>query len=225
MGITISARNWNRDCIDDNCRMSTLGILAFGSLIDSPGSELSAVTKERLDVLTPFCVEFAHYSGARGGAATLCAVHKGGSRVAAKLLLLKDGCSLEEARNILYRREIHAVGSSRVYPSTVKNRKKAVRIRAVFGVAGIDTVLFTDFYAEGKVRCPTAATLARRAIASVAQAGDVSKNGIAYLMAVKSSGIATAIMPAFEAEILRRTQSVDLAEALKKQIALRPLYV
>ncbi len=38
----------------------TIGILAFGSLIDNPGREIeSALVGRKLDVITPFGVEFA----------------------------------------------------------------------------------------------------------------------------------------------------------------------
>jgi hypothetical protein len=202
--------------------MSILGILAFGSLIKDPGTELAAATHQIVDVTTPFPVEFAHYSESRGGAATLCRVVRG-TPVAAKLLVLKPGYTLEQARNILYRREIHQVGTNRAYSAKALNPKKAVRIGAIKDFSGVETALFTDFCYVGKVRRPNPVILAQRAIASVAQLkeADITKNGIAYLVGAKASGIATALTPEFEAEILRQTQSANLAEALAKEIARR----
>ncbi len=84
--------------------MSRVGILAFGSLITCPGSEIGPQIVERIDIKTPFPIEFARYSSkTRGGAPTLAPVRSGGTFVNAKVLVLNDGVSVDEARNRLWR--------------------------------------------------------------------------------------------------------------------------
>ena len=57
----------------------SIGILAFGSLINSPGAEIeAALIGRKLNVCTPFGVEFARSSIGRGGAPTLVPVQQGG---------------------------------------------------------------------------------------------------------------------------------------------------
>ena len=66
-----------------------VGIIAFGSLIDDPGTELeAAIVGRKPGVMTPFRVEFARSSVKRGGAPTLVPVTKGGSPVPATILVL-----------------------------------------------------------------------------------------------------------------------------------------
>ena len=45
-----------------------VGILAFSSLIDHPGSEIAAKIVGRIQVMTPFAVEFARQSIKRANA-------------------------------------------------------------------------------------------------------------------------------------------------------------
>lgn len=71
-----------------------IAILAFGSLIDDPGSEIESATLEVRSTRTPFPVEFARISGSRCGAPTLVPVSLGGASVKAKLLVLHEHLSL-----------------------------------------------------------------------------------------------------------------------------------
>ncbi|QEX18085.1 hypothetical protein FRZ44_33890 [Hypericibacter terrae] len=53
----------------------TVGILAYGSLIDDPGEEIAgAIIRMTADILTPFSIEFARRSRSRGGACQTAAV-------------------------------------------------------------------------------------------------------------------------------------------------------
>jgi len=45
--------------------MSNIGILAYGSLIEDPGSEINPLISEHQTVETPFCIEFARSSSSR----------------------------------------------------------------------------------------------------------------------------------------------------------------
>src|SRR3954454_12930392 len=88
-----------------------IGILAYGSLIDDPGAEIASATKKTTrDVLTPFPIEFARSSKTRGGAPTLVPVERGGARVSA--VIYGVGTNERLAADMLYRREIHKVGSA-----------------------------------------------------------------------------------------------------------------
>ena len=66
---------------------ASLGILAFGSLIDNPGAEIeAALVGRKLKIRTPFGVEFARSSTKRGGAPTLVPMEQGGTPVVANSL-------------------------------------------------------------------------------------------------------------------------------------------
>jgi len=143
----------------------TVGILAYGSLIDEPGPEISeAAIGTKHDVLTPFRIEFARKSNSRGGAPTLVPVAEGGNHVCSRIFLLDT--PEDEAANRL----------------------------------------FTPLSAEN---------LARLAIASVGKA-KLGLDGISYLIAAKSNGIATALSAEYETEILQQSQCQSLEEALTR---------
>jgi len=68
------------------------GILAFGSLIDDLGDELSAAIKGGpILASTPFPVEYGRFSLSRGGAPTLVP-HLSGGKVTARILPLASAC-------------------------------------------------------------------------------------------------------------------------------------
>lgn len=90
---------------------TSIGMLAFGSLIGNPGDELLSLICRRIDnVETPFRVEFARRSQHRDGAPTLVPVDRGGAQVNAAILVLDEAVQETEAKNKLYRRETHNVG-------------------------------------------------------------------------------------------------------------------
>jgi cation transport regulator ChaC len=84
-----------------------VGILAYGSLIDDPGSEIAGATAYIVNdaVTTPSKVEFARSSNSRAGAPTLVPVDSGGARVPARIFVLKEGISKHAAWEMLWRRE------------------------------------------------------------------------------------------------------------------------
>lgn len=191
-----------------------IAILAFGSLIDDPGREIQEATIDCRMVRTPFKVEFARYSDKRGGAPTLVPVEEGGSSVEAVLLVLAEAVSLQDARDLLWRRETQQVGSSKKYRATPKPGPNKVLIRELEGFESFDTVLYVDFPPEGKVRNPNPADLAERAIASAKACGD-ERDGITYLIRAKANGIVTPLMAEYEAKILEKTCARSLDEALR----------
>ena len=187
-----------------------IGVLAYGSLITTPGSELAAVTVGKTEgVLTPFSVEFARKSSGRCGAPTLVPVDAGGSSVRAVIFRVNVGPN--EAIDIVYRREINAVGGDKVYKEPPAHRINAVRIARIEGLAGFDSVLYTRIIAN--IFPLSADILANLAIDS-ARVLDDGRDGITYLMDAKSCGIKTPLSAAYERSILKKTGSVDLAAAL-----------
>jgi cation transport regulator ChaC len=92
----------------------SVGILAYGSLINKPDWEIEeAIVGRKTGVLTPFSVEFARESVKRSGAPTLVPVTVGGARVKAHILMLN--ISEQEAKDRLWRREINKVGQGGHY--------------------------------------------------------------------------------------------------------------
>jgi len=88
-----------------------IAILAFGSLLDDPGKELATAMVEKRPTETPFAVEFARLSASRGGAPTLAPVDSGGGTVRASFLVLDNDVSLQEAKDMLWRRETNKVAN------------------------------------------------------------------------------------------------------------------
>lgn len=189
-----------------------IGILAYGSLLSDPGEEISACQVEIIeDVETPFPVEFARSSSSRGGAPTLIPVENGGAKVRGHIILID--ASAEEATNMLYRREIHQVGSGKTYKEPKPEQTKSVRVKILPHFYGVETVLYTDL--SSNIATITAETLARLATESVARA-EMGKDGITYLIAAKAHGIRTALSDAYEKEILRMTGATSLEAALHR---------
>jgi len=188
-----------------------IGILAYGSLLSDAGEEITRCKKGLIEnVKTPFPVEFARSSESRGDAPTLIPVDVGAT-VRGNIILVD--ASIEEATNMLYRREIHQVGSLKNYKEPKPEYKNNVRVKALRDFHGIKTVLYTDL--SSNIPTVTAETLAQLAIVSVARA-ETGKDGITYLINAKGFGIRTALSDAYEAEILRMTGAASLDDALSQ---------
>lgn len=196
--------------------MDTIGILAYGSLIDDAGEEIDPLITRRIeeDVVTPFNVEFARKSSSRDEAPTLIPVRKGGAQVKAVILVLANAVSEKEAEDMLWRRETNNIGTSKSYNRPPDPKPDNVLIERIKDLHGVGTVLYTrigsniDDLAPGK--------LARYAIDSAnAGAGARGRDGISYLLDAKSNGIETPLMPEYEKEILRKTSTNSLVEALE----------
>jgi hypothetical protein len=204
---------------DPSCRhpKKKIGILAYGSLISDPGSELEPRIGIRIKTQTPFPVEYGRISRTRGGAATLVP-HEAGAPVAAEILVLDDDISMDEARNMLWRREARQEGSGKAYPAG--SGENSVLVQTIHDDPCVETVLYTDFNAAGKITHPTAEELAKAAIESVAKA-DQGKDGISYLIAALESGIRTSLTDEFRAEILRQSGAGMLQELLHPASSLQ----
>lgn len=193
---------------DRNCRL--VGILAYGSLIVDPGVEIEPLISRRIETLTPFPVEFARFSVARGGAPTVVP-YESGKRVSAAVLVFEDGVAFDEARDLLWRRETRNEGSARKYRDSAQ--PNAVIVRDLPGFCDLEHVLYTDFNPEGKFAEPDPASLAGAAIASVGRAAP-GRDGISYLIGLLNAGIETTHTAGYVAAILSRIGASDLEGAL-----------
>jgi hypothetical protein len=191
---------------------ASVGILAFGSLIDNPGAEIeAALVGRKLNVRTPFGVEFARSSNKRGGAPTLVPVEQGGAPVSAQILLVN--VSEQEAKDRLWRREINRVGQGGHYTHHANPGPNTLIIDRYEDYEHVSIVLAARFAAT--IVPLTAARLADLAIES-ARLEHTGRDGIAYLIDAKRNGTLTPLSEAYEQEILRRLEVVDLNQALRK---------
>ena len=199
---------------DPSCRhpKKKIGILAFGSLIHDPGSELQPKIGMRIKTQTPFPVEYARFSTKRGGGPTLVP-HESGSPVSAEILVLDDEVTVDQARDMLWRRETGKTGGRETYPAGTS--PNSVLVEQITNDPCVSAVLYTDFHVEGKVVNPRAEELAGRAIQSVGSA-KAEEDGINYLMNAIACGIQTPLTAAYREQILLQTNTSSPEEALRK---------
>jgi len=194
--------------------MGEIGILAYGSLIDNPGSEIQPLIKERIKNLqTPFRVEFARKSESRGDAPTLIPVEEGGAQINAQILILKHRVSEQEAMNLLWRRETRQENSNKRYNPSARSNTNRVTIIKIENFKGIEKVFYTSI--GQNIENLTPDELSRLAIKSVRKT-DNGEDGISYLINAKNNGILTPLMPQYESEILKKTSTKNLESALLK---------
>ena len=202
---TVARDEANRATRTDH--LMTIGILAFGSLLDDPCDELRNATAERRNGFkTPFGVEFARKSSrTRDGAPTLVPFEPG-AHVDASVFVLDRAITEDRAKGILYRRETRNAGA----PDADAQSKTWIQALRDYG--GVDVCLYTAFPAN--IEPLTATCLAELAIDSAMRpAGREKRDGISYLIAQKNRGITTPLMPEDEAQILAQSEATDLADA------------
>lgn len=203
-----------------------LAILAYGSLIANPGAELEQAIESRRPVQTPFAVEYARCSRSRCGAPTLVKVDGPGigAPVRAQLLILRDGVTIETARDMLYRREIHRVGklSQRYDAAQAQHTPNTIQIEELSDVAGVEVVLYAGLCANlDFILDPTcspmekAGRLAQLAVESVTlETFEAGTDGIRYLADAIRSGIQTPLTEPYREAVLRLADNApDLEEA------------
>lgn len=196
--------------------MGKIGILAYGSLIEDLGAELHSYIVDRItNVEIPFNIEFARKSRTRGDAPTVIPVESGGGQVKATILVLKAGTTVEEAEDLLWRRETRNESSDNHYKRPRNPGQNNVLVESsISGLEGIDCVLYTKIGAN--IAEPTAEKCATLAIESAkSSAGKSGKNGINYLLSLKRQGVTTPLMEEYEKEILAQTKTSSLEEAIK----------
>lgn len=191
-----------------------VGILAYGSLLEDPGRELAPLIVERIaGAETPFRIEFFRSSPLRGGAPTVVPVENAGAFVLGTVLVLRDGISPEEARDLLWRRESRREATGQRYSKPAGNDPNQMIAEELASFAGVDLVLYARFGAT--LSDPTPEKLAELAIRSVTtEAGRKGLDGISYLISIKRQGIVTPLMPAYERAVLKRTSAASLEDAL-----------
>lgn len=201
----------------------SIGILAYGSLINEPGAELDKLIARRMSagISTPFPVEFARSSSSRGGAPTLVPVDEG-ERVKAMILVLQDHVTLAQARDMLWRRETRKTEG--IYSAPAPPSVNAVVVKEVEQFHGIGKVLYTSI--GSNISPLTAERLAELAIqsAEAVSSGQIAKDrdGITYLHNAVTVGIATRLSRDYAAAILQKTGTSDLPAAIGKLTTPNP---
>ncbi|BBO79614.1 hypothetical protein DSCO28_01800 [Desulfosarcina ovata subsp. sediminis] len=196
--------------------MPKIGILAYGSLIEDPGGELSPyIVKKIPNVATPFNIEFARKSRKRGDGPTVIPVKNGGSSVKAYILELNDNIDIEKAKDLLWRRETGDKDSNSHYALPKNQTVNHVIIESISDYPDFDHILYTNIGSNIDNLDPV--NLAKLAIDSAkSSAGEKGEDGINYLLSVKRQGILTPLMPDYEKEILKQTDTESLEEAISK---------
>jgi len=199
-----------------------IGILAYGSLIDNPGEELSPLIVERIECTTPFNIEFARLSSTRSNAPTLVPVTTGGQKVNAVLLVLKNDTPVVLAESMLWRRERHKTGSKEIYRRPQNATRNLVLVETLKDFEGVETVLYTSLQQNmGLFAKPE--YLAHFGIKSIlSAAGESGKDGIRYLLAAKKNDIVTEHSQEYEKMVLEQTGTESLEDAIKKLDEIRP---
>ena len=194
----------------------TIGILAFGSLIDYTGQEISDIEIDRLECETPFAIEFARTSSTRSNAPTLIPVKIGGRRVKAKIIILNPETNIDVAKSILWRRELHKTDRSKNYVEPSNPGVNTVVVEVLQDFMNVDRVLYTSIGSNINQKL-TGELLANFSIASIlAQAGQQGKDGLRYLLSAKRNGIVTGLSEEYENQILIKTETKSLEEAIEK---------
>ncbi len=202
----------------------TIGILAFGSLIDNPGQEISDIEIDRLDCETPFAIEFARTSSTRSNAPTLIPVSVGGRKVKAKIIILNPETNIDRAKSILWRRELHKTDQSENYVEPNNPGINRVVVKVLQDFMNVDRVLYTSIGSNIN-QSLTGELLADFSIASIlARAGQQEKDGLRYLLSAKRNGIVTGLSEEYENQILIKTETKSLEEAIEKLDRKRMMY-
>ncbi|MDF2189844.1 hypothetical protein [Paraflavitalea sp. CAU 1676] len=191
--------------------MNTIGILAYGSLIEDPGQKILNLSIRRITTTTPFPIEFARTSSTRDNAPTLIPVaHGKGSR--AQILVLQPDTTFEQAADILYQRETRQTRRNYRRPADEAITINTVLIDSLSEFEDVQTVLFTRI--GSNIPNLTPHTLAEFAIQSASSpAGANRMDGINYLMTARRNGIKTALSNDYEQQILHLTGASNLEEA------------
>jgi len=198
-----------------------LGILAYGSLIDDSGKEISMIEATRIECETPFNVEFARISSTRGNAPTLIPVEQGGRKVRAIIIILREETDIEDAKSILWRRETRNIGT---YTHSDSPNLNKVIVKTIENFMNVQTVLYTSIGCN--INEPlTSELLAKFAISSIlTKAGQEKKDGLRYLLSINQNGIVTELSEKYERKILEITDTATLEQAIEKLDKQRNIY-
>jgi len=201
-----------------------LGILAFGSLIDNAGQEISEIEVVRIECETPFKIEFARTSSTRGNAPTLIPVDLGGRIVKAVIIVLRDDVGIEAAKSILWRRELHKKNRTETYIHSDNSNQNTVVVKSIDNFMDVQTVLYTSI-GRNINQTVTGELLADFAIRSImTKAGQEEKDGLRYLLSAKRNNIVTELSTEYENQILTKTNTSTLEQAIEQLDRKRMMY-
>jgi hypothetical protein len=172
----------------------SLAILAYGSLLHSPGA-LGPLITGVVPCRTPFPVEYGRASQRWNGGPVLVP-HAGGAPVDGGLLLLAEHLELGEAADLLAERE-GLLSSRGILQVEVPGQE-----RLVLTCSLPRNLPEPDMAPEA---------LARRAVASVHADGRL--NGVRYLAAALAAGVVTPRTPAYRDALLDAAGATTLEEA------------
>lgn len=208
-----------------NSQNHKIGILAYGSLINNSGNEISELEIERIDCETPFNVEFARTSSTRSNAPTLIPVEIDGRKVKAKIIVLNPLTNIDTAKSILWRRELHKTNRTDEYIHSESPSPNKVVVKTLKDFMNVQTVLYTSIGCN--ITQPlTSELLADFSINSIlSKAGQEEKDGLRYLLSAKRNGIVTKLSEEYESQILMKTETNCLEEAIEKLDRKRKMYV
>jgi hypothetical protein len=179
-----------------------LAILAYGSLLHSPGLGLSSVIVGREPCRTPFPVEYGRASRRWGGGPVLVP-HARGGPVDGALLLLADGMALGVAVDLLAERE------------GLPDARGVLQV----DLPG-DRLVITASLPRNLPRPDmTPEALARRAVRSVRRG---PRNGVAYLRGALEAGVRTPLSEAYAARVCEMAGAASLEEAERLVALARP---
>lgn len=181
---------------------SRIAILAYGSLIHSPGAMLAPRIAGVEPCLTPFPVEYGRASRRWGGGPVLVP-HAAGGPVAGALLLLAEDVDLGDAVEMLAVRE------------GLEDARGVIQV----DMPGDRLVLAASLPRNLPAPDMTPGALARRAVSS---ARNGARNGVAYLAAAQRAGIETPLTGAYAARVLELCGAGSLEEAERLVALDRP---
>lgn len=197
-----------------------IGILAYGSLINDPGSELDSIISHRIThYKTPFKVEYARKSSKRGGAPTLVPVREGGSSVDGTILMIKPGIDDKTVKDMLYRRELNIVGDDeKEYPDRKKRTNdRQMLIHIIEDVKNARKIMYAEFAPNIKRLTPS--HLAKLAIKSFENLEGTDLNGVKYLENNIEKGIVTPLTEKYKQAIFKNLNIKNFKGAYKKLFA------
>lgn len=179
--------------VTDTVPQRPVAVLAYGSLLHTPGPELAALIVERRPCRTPFPVEYGRASRRWGGGPVLVP-HPRGAPVDGALLVLVSGVGLGAAVDALAEREGLPSG------------------RGVLQVEMPGDLLVLVAGLPRNLPAPdmTPDALALRAVASV---GAGPRNGIGYLRGAIEAGVRTPLTDAYATRVRDLAGAGSLEEA------------
>lgn len=179
-------------------RPRRIAVLAYGSLLHTPGPELGPRIVERRAQRTPFPVEYGRRSKRWSGGPVLVP-HPTGAPVEGRLLVLAEGTTIGEAVDVVARRE-------------------GCRPAGIREVALGDPDLIA--LSASLPRNLTAAQMAPEALARAAlgSVGRGERNGVEYLRGAMRAGVLTPRSLAYAREILAIVGGATLEEAERRLV-------